>query len=68
MKNKKLELIEVTDIPVFTSTDNEKDKNDKSTRRNFIEYLKTLKEDLSIALDELTEGIINENNETVMKK
>lgn len=68
MKNKNVELVEVTHIPVFENKNEMNKKNVKSKKREIIDYLKTFKEEFGIALDELIEGKINENDETVIKK
>lgn len=68
MKNENIKLVEVTHIPVFENKNEMDKKNVKRKKREIIDYLKTFKEEFGIALDELIEGKINENDETVMKK
>ncbi len=68
MKNENVELVEVTHIPVFENKNEMNKKNVKSKKREIIDCLKTFKEEFGIALDELIEGKINENDETVIKK
>lgn len=68
MKNENVELVEVTHIPVFENKNEMNKKNVKSKKREIIDCLKNFKEEFGIALDELIEGKINENDETVIKK